>query len=132
MPTIFSGDFNEFPPVSKVTPLLKKGKDILACRGDTVLLETQATNYTDTVFWKWFFEGNQISNDPKVKVVKPGLYSLIISDSNQCLGNIDTIEVSNIPGKANAGPDLINCKDEAFIFKNRQMQENEKANYGNQ
>ncbi len=97
-------------------PILTMNKDILACSGDSVLLTAKTSNFSDTVFWRWFFEGQQISIDAKIKVVKAGLYSLQISDSNLCVSKIDTIKVSKMTVNVNAGIDRKVCKNDTVML----------------
>jgi hypothetical protein len=98
-------------------PVITMGKSILACAGDTVLLKPAPSNFKDTVFWRWSFNGNQISTDSKISVVNAGLYYLEISDSNYCVSNTDTVEVNFMNVLANAGIDKKVCEGETVFFK---------------
>lgn len=77
-------------------PKLQERNDVSICIGDTVSISGTATNYTDTVYWKWQYNGNVFSANPKIEVSKTGLYTLQISDTTKCFSKMDTINVSNM------------------------------------
>jgi hypothetical protein len=77
-------------------PKLQEKNDVSICNGDTVSISGTATNYTDTVYWKWLYNGNAFGANPKIEVTKTGLYTLQISDATKCFSNVDTINVSNM------------------------------------
>lgn len=109
--------FAEWKYTIYAEPVLAKGKDILACFGDTVSLGGVVINYTDTVYWKWFFEGKQISSAERINVFKPGVYHLEISDSTQCTTKRDTLEVNNMVVNVSAGMDRKVCKGDTVMLK---------------
>lgn len=78
------------------TPTLKDKSDISICAGDTVSISGTATNFSDTAYWKWLYNGNTFSSNQKIKVSKTGLYTLQISDATKCFSKEDTIVVSNM------------------------------------
>ena len=77
-------------------PKLLEKDDISMCSGDTISISGTATNFTDTVYWKWFYNGNALSTDQNIRVSKTGIYSLKISDTTKCFSKVDTIMVSNM------------------------------------
>lgn len=89
--------------------LVKSIKSLTVCKNDTTKLEASATNFTDTTFWKWYFEGKQISDQASIKVVTPGAYSVEASDSNFCSLKKDTVIVKNYLVKTNTGIDKEIC-----------------------
>lgn len=77
-------------------PKLLEKNDISMCSGDTISISGTATNFMDTVYWKWFYNGNALSTDQNIRVSKTGIYSLKISDGTKCFSKVDTIMVSNM------------------------------------
>ncbi len=90
-------------------PKLVEKKDISICNGDTVSLSGSASNYIDTVYWKWFFNGKLISTNQKISLWQTGIYSLKISDTTKCFSKSDSIKVSNMVVTIGKGMEKTAC-----------------------
>ena len=98
-------------------PLVAAGNNKVVCKNDSVLLEAKVLNAKDTIFYSWHFEGKQISDQPTIKVQKPGEYTIEIKDTNQCSLKKDTVTVSNLPVNVNAGADRSLCIGNTLTLK---------------
>jgi len=98
-------------------PLVKGDEEILSCKNDTVSLVAGVSNASDTIYWSWYFEGSQISDQKAIQVVKPGQYIIEIKDRDKCSLKIDTVTVANLQVNANGGLDKSICIGNSIVLR---------------
>lgn len=99
------------------TPIVTASADKMLCVGDSTILTAQATNYTDTAYWKWFYDGKQIGDQAQVKAKKSGIYTVEVTDFNQCTSSLDTVIFSNFRVKVLLGNDVNVCSGSKISLK---------------
>lgn len=78
------------------------GADKIICKNDSVLLDA---TYPGGFKYDWYLSGHYYNHTPLVYVSSPGIYTVIVTDSNQCVG-ADTVKASYV---VTPGMPHVNC-----------------------